>query len=222
MRPPTQVPRARDYLTLLMQGWITVLCATALSVGAGWIAWSLADPQYQSSAGVFIVTPGGATTQDAYYGSLNSASRISTFQELAHSSLVTMRVVDELNLPKTPDELAEDITVIGIPPAVLAISVVGDDPTLTVETADAVTVAMIDVSRELAALDTSAPELVLVDTAGPAIRLGSVWKQLLVGGGIGFALSAVLVVAHGLVRDRIAGRQQATHILAEGNAGTGR
>jgi capsular polysaccharide biosynthesis protein len=219
MRPPRRVPRPRDYLTLLMHGWVVVLCATALSVGAGWVAWRYADPEYQSTAGVFIVTPGGATTQDAYYGSLNSASRISTFQQLAHSSLLTMRVIDELNLRETSDELAEDISVIGIPPAVLAISVIGDEPKRTVETANAVTVAMIDVSRELAAVDTSAPELALVDEAGPAIRRGSLRQNLLIGGGIGFALSAVLMVGHGLVRDRIASRDEAAHILAEETAG---
>jgi capsular polysaccharide biosynthesis protein len=219
MRPPTRVPRPRDYLNLLLNCWVVVLCATALSVGAGWVAWRTADPEYQSTAGMFIVTPGGATPQDAYYGNLNSSTRITTFQQLAVSSLVTTRVIDKLSLRKTPDELAEDITVIGIPPAVLAISVVGDDPKLTVEIANAVTGAMVDLSRELAAVDTSAPELALVDQAGPAIRRGSLRQNLLVGGGIGFALSAVLVVGYGLIRNRIDGREQAAHILAEETAG---
>lgn len=218
MRPPRQVPRPRDYLNLLVNCWIVVLCATALSVAAGWVAWRTADPEYQSTSGVFIVTPGSATPQDAYYGSLNSSTRITTFQQLARSSLVTTRVIDKLNLRKTPDELAEDITVIGIPPAVLAISVIGDDPKLTVETANAVTAALVDVSRELAAVDTSAPDLVLVDAAGPAIRRGSLRQHLLSGGAIGFALSALLVLGYGLVRNRIGDREQAAHILAEETA----
>jgi capsular polysaccharide biosynthesis protein len=222
MRPPRPVPRPRDYLTLLAQGWVVVLITTALSIGAGWLAWRTAEPEYQSTAGVFIVTPGGATAQDAYYGSLNSGSRISTFQELAHSTLLTSRVIDELDLSETPEELADQIGVIGIPPAVLAISVVGDDPNRTVEVTNAVTMGMVDLSKELASVDTSAPELALVDDAGPAIRRGSLRQNLLIGGGVGFALSAVLVIASGLVRDRIAGRSQAAHILAEENSGPDR
>jgi capsular polysaccharide biosynthesis protein len=212
VRAPDRVPRPRDYLSLLRQGWVVILCATVLSAVAGWIA---SEPVYQSSSRVFEVTPGGATSEDAYYGNLSSQSRTLTFQQLARSSLITKRIVDRLGLPKTPDELAKNITVAGAQGTLLTIVVYGDDPTLTRETAEAVTNEMIVLSHELAAVDTSAPELVLVDAAGPAVRSGSPFQYPLLGGGFGLVLSAVLVIACGLVRGDISGRGQAAHIVAE-------
>jgi capsular polysaccharide biosynthesis protein len=206
-------------LTLLTQGWIVILCATALSAGAGWAA---SRTVYQSSSRVFEVTPGGATPEDAYYGNLNSQTRTLTFQQLARSALVTKRIIEGLGLRKTPDELAKDITVADADGALLTILVNGDDPKTTRQTAEAVTTEMITLSHELAAVDTSAPELVLVDAAGPAISSGAPYQYLLWGGALGFALSAVLMLGRGLIRDNISGRDQAARIVAEETVGPDR
>jgi capsular polysaccharide biosynthesis protein len=215
MRPPDRVPRPRDYLSLLAQGWIIIVCATLLSAGMGWLA---SHRVYQSSSRVFEVTPGGATSEDAYYGNLSSQSRTLTFQQLAKSSLITKRIIDRLGLHKTPDELAKNITVAGAEGTLLTVVVYGDDPNVTRATADAVTTEMIVLSRELAAVDTSAPELVLVDPAGPAVRSGTPYQYPLLGGALGLVLSAVLVIARGLVRENVTGRSQAAHIVAEETA----
>ena len=50
------MPRVRDYLLMLRNGWLVILAATALSVGAGWLAWQTTDPVYSSTARVFATT----------------------------------------------------------------------------------------------------------------------------------------------------------------------
>ncbi|MCV6979100.1 hypothetical protein H7I53_02505 [Mycolicibacterium pulveris] len=215
MRPPANVPRIRDYLRLLANGWVVLLCATALSAGAGWLAWQSTPPAYTSTARVFAVTPGGATPVDAYYGHLNSLSRNVTTQQLARSRQVTVRTIERLDLKTSPAELASRITVVGRNSVLLEVVVAGGDPDLTQRTADTVTHNLVALTKEMAAVDTGSAELVVVDAAEPAVRQGSVWQFVIAAGALGFVLSALLVLAYGLLRDRMHGARQLDHVVDE-------
>lgn len=222
MRPPANVPRIRDYLRLLVNGWVVLLCATAVSAAGGWLAWQDAPPVYTSTARVFAVTPGGATTVDAYYGHLNSISRNVTTQHLARSRQVTMRTIEQLDLETSPAELAARITVLATNSAMLEVVVTGGDPDLTRRTADSVTLNLVALTKEMAAVDTASAELVVVDEAQPALRQGSVWQFVVPAGALGFVLSAMLVLAYGLLRDRMHGTRQLDHVVDEAIAGNDR
>lgn len=219
MRPPAHVPRVRDYLRLMYNGAIVILCATVLSVGAGWLAWQTATPVYASTARVFVKTPGSATPLDAHYGHLNSVARTLTFQQLARSPQVTLRTINQLGLEENPgNPLANRITVRVKESAVMDVVVTGDDPELTRSTADAVVTNLVVLSKQMRAVDTSSPELVLVDAAGPAGRQESIWDYLIPAAGFGFALSALLVLGYGLLRDRVLGKKHIDHVLDEAAA----
>jgi capsular polysaccharide biosynthesis protein len=209
----------RDYLHMLRNGWIVILAATALSVGAGWVAWETADPVYGSTAKVFATTRGSATPVDAYYGHLNSVSRTLTIQSLARSPQVTMRTIDQLGLQDTPGGLASRVTVGVTTSALMDVQVTGNDPTLTRRTANAVAANLMQLTREMGGLDTSNVDLVLVDSAGPAIRLGSMWQFMWHAGALGLALSAVLVLAYGLVTNKLLGKGHVDHIVEEAVTG---
>lgn len=215
MRPPANVPRVRDYLRLLVNGWVVLLCATAVSAGAGWLAWQSAAPVFTSTARVFAVTPGGATPVDAYYGHLNSISRNLTTQHLARSRQVTIRTIEQLGLDTSPAELAARITVSAKNSALLEVAVTGSDPDLTRRTADGVTENLVALTKEMASVDTGAAELVVVDAAEPAVRQGSVWQFIVPAGAVGFGLSAILVLAYGLLRDRTHGTRHLDHVIDE-------
>ncbi|MDA4108960.1 YveK family protein [Mycolicibacterium holsaticum] len=222
MRPPANVSRIRDYLRLLVNGWLVVLCATILSAAGGWLAWQSAPPVYTSTARVFAVTPGSATPVDAHYGHLNSISRNVTTQHLARSRQVTMRTVEQLNLDTSPAELAARITVVAKNSALLEVMVAGGDPELTRRTADGVTQNLVALTKQMAAVDTGSAELVVVDAAGPAVRQGSVWRFVVPAGALGFVLSAMLVLAYGLLKDRMHGARQLDHVVDETLAGRDR
>ncbi|HEX2213213.1 MAG TPA: hypothetical protein VHH12_07150 [Mycobacterium sp.] len=215
MRPPANAPRIRDYLRLLVSGWLVILLATAASAGAGWLAWQTSAPLYVSTARVFVTTPGSATTLDAYYGHLNSISRIVTLQHLARSPQVTMRTIEQLDLDETPAELATTISVRVRDSAMLDIVVTGDEPDQTRRIANAAAEHLVRLSKEMATVDTSSPELVLVDPADPSVRQGSMWRFIIPAGAIGLAISCVLVLAYGLLRDKLYGKGHVDHVVDE-------
>jgi capsular polysaccharide biosynthesis protein len=219
VRPPARVPRARDYLQLLGNAWIVIVLTTALSAGAGWVGWMTKAPVYSSTARVFATTKGSATPADAYYGNHNSVQRTLTIRSLARSPQVTVRTIDQLGLHDTPDDLASRIAVSAGQTAVMDVVVTGEDPTLTRRTANAVAANMMQLTREMGNVDTSNVDLALVDSAAPAERQGQWWKFLLTGGGLGLAISAVLVLGYGLIRNKTLGRRHVDHVVAETIAG---
>jgi capsular polysaccharide biosynthesis protein len=216
------VPRVRDYLYLLRNGAIVILAATALSVGAGWIAWETSDAVYSSTARAFATTRGSATPLDAYYGHLNSVSRTLTIQRLARSPQITVRTVDQLGLPDTPDGLGSRITIGVTNSALMEIQVTGDDPTLTRRTTNAVAANLMQLTREMGGVDTSNVELTIVDSAGPAERVGSMWQFMLHAGLLGLTLSTILVLGYGLLRNKLLGKGDVDRVVDEAVAGRDR
>jgi capsular polysaccharide biosynthesis protein len=219
MKSPANAPLVRDYAQLLRNGWIVILCATVLSVGAGWLAWQTSDPVYSSTAKVFATTKGSATPVDAYYGHLNSVSRTLTIQSLARSPQVTMRTIDQLGLQDTPGDLAGRIAVVVTNSALMDIIVTGSDPTTTRRTANAVAANLMQLTREIGGIDTSNVDLALVDSGSAPVRVGSMWQFMFHAGALGLALSVVLVLAYGLVRNKLLGRGHVDRIVGEAIAG---
>lgn len=219
MKSPANAPLVRDYAQLLRNGWIVILCATVLSVGAGWLAWQTSDPVYRSTAKVFATTKGSATPVDAYYGHLNSVSRTLTIQSLARSPQVTMRTIDQLGLEDTPSDLASRIVVVVTNSALMDIMVTGSDPTVTRRTANAVAANLMQLTREIGGIDTSNVDLTLVDSGSAPERVGSMWQFMLNAGALGLALSVVLVLGYGLVRNKLLGKGHVDRIVGEAIAG---
>lgn len=216
MIPPADAPRLRDYLQILSRWWGLVLLATAMSAGAGSLSWQTATPIYDSSTRVLVKATGDATSLDALYGQINAQSRVLTYQYLVRSARVTGPTIDQLNLAETTDGLAGRVSIAPSLTPVLQIVVKGVDPDETRRVATAVTANMIAVSRELAKVDGSRTELILVDDAGPAIREGSMTQQIVKASVLGFVTSLVLVLAVGLLRDRLLGRGQLVRAVSGG------
>jgi capsular polysaccharide biosynthesis protein len=219
MKSPDHVPLMRDYLRLLRGGWIVIVCTTVLSVGAGWLAWETSDPVYSSTAKVFATTKGSATPVDAYYGHLNSVSRTLTIQSLARSPQVTMRTIDQLGLQVAPGDLASRIAVVVTNSALMGVVVTGDDPTVTRRTANAVAANLMQLTREIGGIDTSNVDLSLVDSGSAPERVGSMWQFMFHAGALGLAISVVLVLGYGLVRNKLLGKGHVDRIVGEAVAG---
>ena len=215
MKTPSGVPLVRDYLRMIASGWLVIFCATVLSAAAGWFSWYSADPLYQSTAKLFVITPGNATTIDAYYGQLNAALRAPTYQQLAQSKQVTTRTIEQLALTETPDSLAARISVLPTTTVLFDVTVVGTDRDLTRETADAVADHMVGLSRQLATVETGDTELIKVGDAAPAQREDSMPSAIVQAAAVGFALSVLLVIATALLRDRLLARRQVDRLVSE-------
>lgn len=218
MRPPSDAPKGTDYLLMLSRGWIVILCATVLSAGVGWLSWQFAKPTYQSTSKVMVATPGAATTFDSFYGLLNSRSRILSYLLLSHSNQVASRTIEQLGLSDTPADLSKRIVVLPSSTPVFDIAVTGDDPDETQAVTEAVTTNLIALSRQMATVDTAATELIQVDSAGPAQRMGSMWSRVGQAAVLGLILSIVAVIGWALLHGRVLGRRQLARVVEDADA----
>jgi capsular polysaccharide biosynthesis protein len=219
---------------MIARGWLVIVCATVLSAAAAVAAAeAMQDPMYAADTRSFAIVPGDAQTHAAYEGNRGAAVRMSTYQQLATSTIVTQRTIDDLGLRETPQELAERITTRTVPgdlsrfayplSVLLELQVTGSDPGSTVDVANAVTRNLIAASQEVEWHDTeSGPALVLVDEAKSAHEAGESWTyHAAVGAALGLALSVLAVLASGAARDRIFNRDQIEGVATD-LAGAGR
>jgi capsular polysaccharide biosynthesis protein len=216
MKPPTLVPRFRDYLRILGRYWIVIVCTTVLSAGAGWLAHKTTDPQYQASTKIFVETVGGAEVFDAYHGNRTATERALSIRQLARNPQVAKRTIDQLGLDQTPSELIGRITPV-VRSALIEIYVTGESPELARDTANSVTYNLLALTDELADLDKgSDTDVVLVDAAsGVGDTRGPLKKYLLLGAALGLGLSLVLVIALGRVRDSVLDEEHLAHLIGE-------
>ena len=224
----------RDYLRMLAHGWLVILCATVLSTVAAVLADRyLADPVYVAETRVFAVVPGDAQTRAAYEGNRGASVRMRTYAQMATSTIVTQRTIDELGLQQTPEELAARITVDSVPDTlspfalpmsvVLGVQVSDSDPDGAVAAANEVTRNLIAASQEVEWNDAdnqSGPNLVLIDQATAAHASGESWLEVAgSGAALGLVLSCLAVLATGARRDAILNSGHLAYVADEANGG---
>lgn len=235
MRAPVDVPRARDYLTILARGWVIILLATLLAPGAAYVVQKLTfDKGYTASALLFAQVAGDPGTYSAYAGGLGANARMATYSSLAQSRVISQRAIDETGLPMTAEQLAASTTAawepyginrFGMPSSVLLrVTVTGADPEQTVTAVNALAANLAKLSGELEwiqaeptdAIQYTGPvaQLVPVDAAAAAHKVQpDVTNTLIIAAGVGFALSAVLVLAVGIARDNVLTRGQLVDVV---------
>ncbi|MGB8406977.1 MAG: Wzz/FepE/Etk N-terminal domain-containing protein [Mycobacterium sp.] len=236
MRAPADSPRVRDYLSMLARGWVIILVATVLSIGAAGAAVEVQKPKYQASALVFAEVAGDPGAFSTYTGGMGANARIPTYVDLAQSRLVARRAIEDLKLNTTPEDLVSRVSAEWVPgganvwgrvnSALLRVTVTDADPDTAVKTANAIAGHLMGVSRELEwtqsketdAIQYTGPnaELVPIDPARTAeLVKPPVMRALAVGGGVGLACSVLLVLGVGIARDRVANRSQLNHIVKQ-------
>jgi len=231
VRAPVDVPRVRDYLRMVANGWLVILVATLLSAAA--VVASdryVQDPVYAASTQLFAVVPGDAQTHSAYEGNRGSTVRIQTYSQLAVSTIVTQRAIDELGLPDTPVQLAKRISVRSVPDTLsrfsyplsvlISVRVTGNDPQRTVDVANAVGRNLVAASQELEwSGSESGPALVMIDDAKTATNAGRSWlTNAGIGAAVGFLLSCLAVIAIGVRRDKVLSREQIGYVAEQSAA----
>ncbi len=107
-----------EYARVLRERWRWLAWGVVVAVGAGVFVLLTAPPQYQSTATVFIRTPGDVSRAidggDSY-----AKHRAGTYAELASSTDLAARVVRDLGLDLDPETLATRTTATNRPGTVL-------------------------------------------------------------------------------------------------------
>ena len=225
MIAPTGVPSLRDYGRMIRDGWVLILAATMLSAGAAWLANSLVTPSYTATSRVILTAPGPSSPRAALDGNRSSLVRVESYAHLAVSEQVLRRVIVDLQLSATPQELASDIAVVPTPGSTLIdISATMDDAEASRDIANSVAINLIQLVSEIdLGADGPVSEVTLIDEATLPAATSERTSNLVLGAGFGLALSVVLLIASGVRRDAIDSREQVEDIVrAElDNAGGG-
>jgi capsular polysaccharide biosynthesis protein len=240
MRVPTDVPRLRDYLSMLRRAWVFILVTTLVSAAAAIAAVELRKPTYSASVMLFATVAGDPSTFASYYGSLGAKSRIPTYADLAKSTLVARRTIDQLKLSTSVEDLVSRVSAQWVPggadrrgqanSVVLRISVTSDQPDLAIKEANAVADNLRVLSQELEWHESkpedeiqykgAVAELTAVGTARTAQLVPApVLRSAAIGGGVGLAISVVIMLAVEIARDTVASRGQLDHIVRRATQG---
>jgi receptor protein-tyrosine kinase len=115
----------RDYLNIARRRWLAILGCTAavLAVAAGITAQ--AQPQYASTAQLFVSTTPTDTTQ-AYQGGMFSQQRVKSYSDMVTGLELAARVIDNNDVDLAPSELSSKISAAVVPDTVLLTITVTD------------------------------------------------------------------------------------------------
>jgi len=219
MIPPAGVPRVREYLRFLKNSWLLLLVTTVACTAVSWFAWDNSEPEYQSTASLFVRTEGSASPLDAYYGELDMLGLVETYRQLAASSQITAPIIQKLGLIESDKELAARIIIVPGATAVLNVVVTGGDREQTTEIAHEVVTNMVTVGNRLAMVAGTSVTLAVVDDASPAERVAGVRTYLIIGTVLGFASAVLAVIAYALIRDRVQSHQHLERVVDDAASG---
>lgn len=219
MITPAGVPTLRDYGRMIRDGWALILAATILCLGGAWLATSMVAPTYSSSSRVFVTAPGPTSPRAAMEGNRSSLVRVESYVQLATAEQVLRRVILDQRLPIEPADLKSDLVVLPTPgSALIEITAVADTADGAQGIANSVALNLIQLTEEIdLGVDGPVSAVTLIDPASlPRDPIApKLTSNLILGGGMGIAVSVVLVLAAGIARDAISSRTQIEAIMRE-------
>ena len=234
MKAPVDVPRLRDYASMLARVWPMILVATLLSAGAAVGVVAQRPANYTATSLAFASVAGDPSTFALYYGGMGAKLRMPSYAELAKSRLVAERAVQSLNSSDSPEDLASRTTAEWTPSGVdlrgransvlLRITVTNENPDVAIKEANAVGSNLVALSKELDWYESKFNDD--IQYKGPLIELlpvgvaktaqlvpTPVLPPLAIGAGIGFAISVVIMLAVEIGRGTVASRSQLDYIV---------
>ncbi|MGC0362826.1 succinoglycan biosynthesis transport protein ExoP [Rhodococcus sp. 27YEA15] len=103
---------------ILARGW-AILVFGVLGLAIGVLISMAGQASYTSTTVLFIGSPVSADSAGAYQGDLFSQQRAATYAQLFSSNDLAVKVVDDLNLPMSPHELATHVSAAAVEKTVL-------------------------------------------------------------------------------------------------------
>jgi len=108
-----------DYLDVLRRRWLSILVVMLTTLAVAAAVTLVMTPKYTATTRLFFGVQGGESVTDLAQGSTFTEKQMSSYAEVATSPLVLNKVIDELNLGVTADELAKSITATPPPDTVI-------------------------------------------------------------------------------------------------------
>jgi capsular exopolysaccharide synthesis family protein len=135
-----------DYLIVVRRRWLSILVVT-LAVLALAAVFNLAvTPTYTATTRLFFGVQGGQSVSDLAQGSTFTEKQMSSYAQVATSPLVLQKVVDDLQLDVTADDLAGQVTAVNpLDTVILEISVNDADAATSAQITNAIAKQLVSV-----------------------------------------------------------------------------
>lgn len=157
----------RDYLRILHKNWIIILICTLAGVAGGAGASLLTTPTYRATAELYVSvrSSDASLAQELNQGTSFAKQAVQSYVTVVNKEIVTSRVVEELDLDRTPSELASQISAsVQATTVVIEVSVTDTDPQMAATLANSVASNFIQVIvEELEKPEGQAPSLVKIE-----------------------------------------------------------
>ncbi len=200
-----------DYVTTLRRSWRLVLVMVVLGAVLGYAYASNQPFTYRATSTVLVSADRAGSAADLVQGSTFVENLVSSYAQMATSELVLQPVIDRLDLPGTPRQVARSITAdTPLNTVLININVVGGDPERTAaianDVADELAVAVSKVSpvvegqpsvRVTTIQSASEPKVPIAPNKRRLTALG-----LMLGLALGIGLAFVRRVLGGRVNDQ--------------------
>jgi capsular exopolysaccharide synthesis family protein len=162
----------------------------------------LSSPQYGSSVKVFISTPSGGSAE--YAASFIVTQRVASYAELATDPSLLQRVVDDLNLDESVEDLEKHVSATVITNTqTIDLQVTADTPEGAQRIAGATADQLVDLVEQLErpSIRDEAPAIAARIAAEPSISDVPVSPNIPLNIGIGLLVSLFLAIVGALLRD---------------------
>lgn len=204
----------RDYLRLLRRNWIFIVALTLLAIAAAAVYSITRTPQYEGNAKVFVSTQSAATVADLTQGSTYTQQVVKSYADVATTPIVLDRVIEELGLVTTAEQLAAQVVATApLDTVVLDISATDPDPQLAADIANSVSTSLgVAVEEDLTpstADDDSPVKITRIQSAQVAEAPVSpnVPMNLVLGALVGMAMALAVSILRETLNTRIRGRR---------------
>jgi tyrosine-protein kinase len=140
----------RDYIRILRKSWVLIVALTLVGIAAAAGYSLLQTPKFSSSAKVFVSTSSGDTVTDLQQGNSFTQQRVKTYADLATTPIVLLQVIANLQIDRTSDELAREVTATApLDTTLIEITVADEDPALAADLATAVSESLTKVVESI-------------------------------------------------------------------------
>ncbi|WP_424466750.1 polysaccharide biosynthesis tyrosine autokinase [Pseudoclavibacter helvolus] len=210
----------RDYLRILHKNWIIILICMLAGVASGAGISILMTPKYESTSELYVSvrSSDSAVAQDIASGTTFARQAVQSYTNIVSKEIVTSRVITELGLEMSPQDLANKISATNeLNTVVIQITVEDEDPARAASIANSVASNFVDVIvNELEKPEGTAPSLVKIEPVqsaqvpseptSPRVPL-----NIVIGAVVGLALGLGIAVLRQFVDTRI----RSTHDISQ-------
>lgn len=155
-----------DYFHILRRRWLTLLVVMLAVVVLGGALTAVQTPQYTSTVRMFFAVASGNEISDISEGSSFTESQISSYAEVATSTLVLAPIVAELNLDLSVADLRKQVDATPISgTSILDLAATHPDPALAQAIAEDISTSLIAAVRELWPVGAAPVQATVLDAA---------------------------------------------------------